>query len=275
LEAERLTTFAFDVDDQTPGTEPLRTESDKIRRLEELGFNVIPNRWCASLEEAVAYFEEVRTTRDELPFWIDGVVFKLEDLAQQEPLGVTANRPKGQVAWKFDSQGAATRLLDYSVSVGHTGALIPTAHLEPVEIGGTTVQNALLNNWDEIARLDVAVGDRVWLIKANDIIPKITHVVERGQARRAIAEPAECPVCRSPVRRRRNSGGAEGAIIECTSDDCSAKSIGKLKRWVKALDIQGIGDVVRLALVEQLGVEDAGDLYSLEAQRERLANLTL
>src|SRR5690606_22690433 len=107
------------------------------------------------------------------------------------------------------------------------------------------------------------------------IIPKITHVVERGQARRAIAEPAECPVCRSPVRRRRNSGGAEGAIIECTSDDCSAKSIGKLKRWVKALDIQGIGDVVRLALVEQLGVEDAGDLYSLEAQRERLANLTL
>src|SRR5690606_17621100 len=164
--------------------------------------------------------------------------------------------------------GAETTLLAYTVTVGHTGALIPTAQLAPAEIGGTTVSNALLNNWDEIRRLDVAVGDRVWLIKANDIIPKIIHVVERPEGRVPIPqslhvaerpagrvpipEPTTCPACGGAVARRRNTGGNEGAILECTNDECEAKAAGKIKRWVKALDIEGLGDSVRLALVEQL-----------------------
>jgi DNA ligase (NAD+) len=274
--AELLSCFAFGLDEQTGGQPRVfATESEKLERLLALGFQVIPNLHCDTAEQAIAYFQAISASRDALPFWIDGVVFKVEELERQAALGVTANRPKGQIAWKFDSKGAETTLLGYSISVGHTGALIPTAHLEPVEIGGTTVSNALLNNWDEIARLDVAVGDRVWLIKANDIIPKITGVRGRPESRQQITEPTQCPVCHSAVARRRNTGGDQGAILECQNDDCSARSVGKLKRWIKSLDIEGIGDVVRHALVEQLGIEDAGGLYRLREDKERLAALVL
>lgn len=272
--ADLISVYAFDIDDTRPGV-TLSTESSKLEHLRKLGFVVIDHEACATPEAAVAYFERIRETRDELPFWIDGVVFKVDDLAVQQRLGVTSNRPKGQVAWKFDSKGAETTLLAYTVTVGHTGALIPTAQLAPAEIGGTTVSNALLNNWDEIRRLDVAVGDRVWLIKANDIIPKIIHVVERPEGRVPIPEPTTCPACGGAVARRRNTGGNEGAILECTNDECEAKAAGKIKRWVKALDIEGLGDSVRLALVEQLELQDVADLYRLRDAPERLANLII
>ncbi len=274
--AELLSCYAFSLDEKRAG-EPVvfTTESERIARLCALGFQVIQNAVCATVEDAIAYYDEVVTTRDELPFWIDGVVFKVDNLERQASLGITANRPKGQVAWKFDSKGEETTLLDYSISVGHTGALIPTAHLEPVEIGGTTVSNALLNNWDEIERLDVAVGDRVWLIKANDIIPKIVQVRERPESRQLIPKPTKCPVCGAKVRRRKNTKGLEGVMIECQNDDCPARSVGKLKRWIKALDITGIGDVVRHALVEQLGIEDAGGLYRLKDEFEKLSQLVI
>jgi DNA ligase (NAD+) len=275
-QAELLSSFAFDLDELTvEGRRVFATEQAKLERLQELGFQVIEHRLCQSPEQGIAYFTEVTQTRDELPFWIDGVVFKVNDLRAQEALGSTGNRPKGQVAWKFDSKGAETTLRSYSVSVGHTGALIPTAQLAPVEIGGTTVSSALLNNWDEIERLGVAVGDRVWVIKANDIIPKIVGVREHAAGRQTIEVPKVCPACSTLVRRRLNIGGSEGVIIECPSDDCPAKAIGKLKRWIHNLDIQGIGDSVRLALVDQLGMEDASGLYSLRDNPERLAQLVI
>lgn len=271
-QSELLSCFAFDMEEQGRA---FASEHEKVARLRELGFEVVPGRLCQTKEQCVQYYEEIKRTRDGLDFWIDGVVLKLDDLARQEQLGVTGNRPKGQVAWKFDSKGSETTLLSYTVTVGHTGALIPTAQLEPVDIHGTTVSSALLNNWDEISRLDVAVGDRVWVIKANDIIPKIVGVRERPTSRRPIAEPTECPACGTPVRRRKNVAGADGAIIECPSDDCPAKSIGKVKRWIKALDIQGIGDSVRHALVDQLGLEDPSGLYRLHERRDALENLVV
>lgn len=270
--SELLSCFAFDLEEQGRA---FASEHQKVLRLKELGFGVVPERLCLTPEEGVAYYEEIKRTRDDLPFWIDGVVFKIDDIAQQASLGSTANRPKGQVAWKFDSKGKETTLLSYSVTVGHTGALIPTAQLHPVDIGGTTVSSALLNNWEEIRRLDVAVGDRVWVIKANDIIPKIVGVRERPAGRVPIALPSECPACGTKVQRRKNVSGAEGAILECPSDDCPAQSIGKIKRWIKALDIQGIGDSVRHALVEQLGLEDPSGLYRLHEQREAVENLVI
>ncbi len=276
LNSELLSCFAFDIEEVRDGqTRPFKTEHERMDRLSRWGFAVIDNQLCETADEAISYYEKIAQSRDELPFWIDGVVFKVNDLERQRSLGITANRPKGQVAWKFDSKGAETRLLDYSITVGHTGALIPTAHLAPVDIAGTTVSNALLNNWDEIARLDVAVGDTVWLIKANDIIPKITGVRKRPKNRKLILVPTECPVCHSPVGRRKNTAGADGVVIECQNDDCPARSVGKLKRWIKSLDIQGIGDVVRHALVEQLGVEDAAGLYQLKDDPKALAELVI
>src|SRR5690606_32451622 len=124
-------------------------------------------------------------------------------------------------------------------------------------------------------RLGVAVGDRVWVIKANDIIPKIVSVVEPGAARLPIPKPTACPVCGSGVTRRLNSAGQQGVVIECTNEDCPAKSLGKIKRWVKALDIDGLGDSVRHALVEQFDLEDVSALYRLRDDPEALAQLVV
>jgi DNA ligase (NAD+) len=271
-QSELLTVFAFDLDEE--GRE-FATESEKTDRLAELGFNVMQHLACATTDDAIAFYEQTVKQRDELPIWIDGVVLKLNDIAGQRAMGSTGGRPKGQIAWKFDSSGAETTLLGVNVSGGHTGALIPNAELAPVDIGGTTVKSASLANYGEVARLGLAVGDRVWVIKANDIIPKVVRVTEPGASRQPILPPAQCPFCGGSVGRRKNTGGDEGVVIECRNDDCPKKSIGKIKRWITSVDIQGIGDSVRLALVEQLELEDAADLYSLQSKKDALAELII
>jgi NAD-dependent DNA ligase/predicted DNA-binding WGR domain protein len=208
-----------------------------------------------------------------LPIWIDGVVMKVDDIAKQRELGVTAGRPKGQIAWKFDSSGAETVLEGVVVSGGHTGGLYPTAQLRPVDIGGTTVSNASLANYDEIERLDVAIGDSVWVVKANDIIPKIIRVTERAATRKPILAPAVCPFCGGEVGRRRTTGGEDGVIIECRNAECPKKSTGKIRRWIASLDILGIGDVVLESMIERFDLADAADLYTLRGRADELADL--
>ncbi|MCH2110737.1 MAG: hypothetical protein MK135_15550, partial [Polyangiaceae bacterium] len=275
-EAELLSCFAFDIEEERHGEAvQFLSEEEKVLRIQELGCQVIEYKIAESADEAVAYYRSVVEKRKSLPIWIDGVVVKVNDIARQIELGSTAGRPKGQVAWKFDSEGALSELLSVSVSGGHTGALIPNAQLKPVSIGGTTVSNASLANWDEVERLGLAVGDAVWVIKANDIIPKVTHVVSRPPHRRAIPIPEVCPFCGGSVGRRRNTEGGEGVILECQNEDCPKKSIGKIKRWITSVDLQGIGDSVRHALVDQLGLEDAAGLYRLHETPEALENLII
>jgi DNA ligase (NAD+) len=271
-QAELLTAFAFDLDEA--GRE-FASESEKTDRLAELGFSVIQHLECATTEDAIAFYEQTASQRDDLPIWIDGIVLKLNDIAGQRAMGSTGGRPKGQIAWKFDSSGAETTLVGVNVSGGHTGALIPNAELAPVEIGGTTVKSASLANYGEVARLGLAVGDRVWVIKANDIIPKVVRVTEQGTNRLLIVPPLRCPFCGGSVGRRKNTGGDEGVVIECQNEECPKKSIGKIKRWINSVDIQGIGDSVRLALVEQLELEDAADLYMLRNKKSALAALVI
>ncbi len=269
-----LTIFAFDLDETRDGRSvEFRTETEKTARLAELGFNVIQHVRFERAEDAVAYFQNIAASRNQLPFWIDGVVMKVDDIAKQRELGVTAGRPKGQVAWKFDSAGAETVLEGVLVSGGHTGGLYPTAQLRPVEIGGTTVSNASLANYDEIKRLDVAIGDSVWVVKANDIIPKIIRVTQRSETRQPIPVPGVCPFCGGEVGRRRISSGEAGVIIECRNADCPKKSTGKIRRWIASLDIQGIGDVVLQAMIEHFDLADAADLYTLRERADELAEL--
>jgi len=274
-QSEYLSAYAFDLDESSRGgPRGLSTEHEKARRLAELGFNLMPQKLCATVEEAVAYFEEVTAKRESLPFWIDGVVFRMNDLDLQDRLGVTSGRPKGQIAWKFDSSGAQTKLIGVVISGGHTGSIVPTGQLQPVDIGGTTVSSVSLVNFDEIRRLDLAVGDSVWVIKANDIIPKIVQVTARPPERQPIQVPSSCPFCRASVGWRINSGGGEGAILECKSASCPKKLSGKIGRWISSLDILGIGDVVLEALIEQLHIEDAADLYTLHRRFEALAAMS-
>ena len=273
-QSDRLTAYAFDIDESVQGQSyRFATEDEKAQRLADLGFNLIPYRLCSTAEEAVAYFREITQQRETLPFWIDGVVLKMNDLGLQERMGVSGGRPKGQVAWKFDSSGAETVLTGVVISGGHTGSIVPTGQLQPVDIGGTTISSVSLVNFDEIARLDLAVGDSVWVIKANDIIPKVVRVTQRPENRKAIAAPHACPFCGGEVGRRINTGGDEGAILDCRNATCPKKSSGKINRWISSLDILGIGDVVLESMLDQLRIEDAADLYTLKHRFNELANL--
>ncbi|MDP6116127.1 MAG: NAD-dependent DNA ligase LigA [Planctomycetota bacterium] len=275
-DSEYLSVFAFGISQLVDGNEvTFRTEEEKANTIQELGFDLMPNRMCKSADAAIAYYEHITETRNKLPFWIDGVVMKVNDIAHQESLGITSHRPKGQIAWKFEAEGAETILKSYSISGGHTGALVPNAQLQPVEIGGTTVSNALLNNWEEIERLNVAVNDTVYVIKANDIIPKVIEVRKRAKNRKRIPEPRKCPFCNSKAERRKNPSGDIGAVTVCTNADCEIKSTGKIKRWIKSLDIQGIGDSVLNALVEQVGIEDAAGLYRLHEKKQELPSILI
>lgn len=273
-QSDFLTIYAFDLDETISGeSKTFNTETEKVERLSKLGFNVIPHACCENADEAVDYFKNIALTRDSLPFWIDGVVLKIDDIAKQTELGVTGGRPKGQIAWKFDSMGEETILEGVVVSGGHTGGLYPTAQLKPVDIGGTTVSNASLANFDEIARLDVAIGDSVWVVKANDIIPKIIRVTHRPETRIAIQVPTCCPFCHGEVGRKRISSGEEGVMIECRNAECPKKSSGKIKRWIASLDILGIGDAVLEAMLDRFALEDAADLYTLRDRATELASL--
>lgn len=274
LQSDCLTIFAFDLDEMRDGRSvEFLTESQKSERLAELGFNVIQHALYEAVDDAIDYFKNVGATRESLPIWIDGVVMKVDDIAKQRELGVTAGRPKGQIAWKFDSSGAETVLEGVMVSGGHTGGLYPTAQLRPVDIGGTTVSNASLANYDEIERLNVAIGDSVWVVKANDIIPKIIRVTERAATRQPILAPTVCPFCGGEVGRRRTTGGEDGVIIECRNAECPKKSTGKIRRWIASLDILGIGDVVLESMIERFDLADAADLYTLRDRAEELADL--
>lgn len=270
-QAQLIAAFAFDIIESVGDTEVVwATEDEKIARLVELGFNVLENASFDTVDDAVAYFESIARRRPDLPIWIDGVVFKINDVASQVALGVADGRPKGQISWKFAAEGAQTVLMDCEITGGHTGALIPNARFNPVEIGGTTVANASLANFDEIERLDVAVGDTVWVVKSNDIIPKIGHVVHRPIGRKPIVKPTNCPFCGGAVGHKAKSDGEDGVSLICLNLECPEKTAGKIQRWISSLDIQGVGDAVLDALMDQLGVQDAADLYSL---RDRAADL--
>jgi DNA ligase (NAD+) len=212
--------------------------------------------------------------RKTIPYWIDGFVVKVNEVSRQDKLGWSGRRPKYSTAFKFTAEKAETTIDDVLWTVGHNGDQIPTAQLKPIRLGGTTVQNALLCNMDEISRLDIAIGDTVLIYKAGEIIPKIHSVVSRSPNRKLIAEPKTCVVCGSPTARRQSSvkGNVKvGAVTECTNPDCEAKSYGKLKTFIKKVDILGIGDAVLEAMVESGMVSTVPDLYRIQA--DKLAKL--
>jgi DNA ligase (NAD+) len=235
------------------------------------GFHVNPHRrLCESFEDLAGFIGEMESERDDLDYEIDGVVVKVNSTALQDEFGATSKAPRWAIAYKYPARQATTRLLDIAIQVGRTGALTPVAHLEPTLLAGTTVARASLHNEDEIKRLDLKLGDYVLIEKSGEIIPQVLQNIpsRRDGSEREFEFPTECPVCHSPAVRPEGE-----AVRRCTNPDCPAKIKGRIAYFAarKAMDIEGLGDVLIDTLVGSARVKDVADLYTLTVQD--IANL--
>ncbi|NHN89383.1 NAD-dependent DNA ligase LigA [Acetobacter conturbans] len=214
-----------------------------LEQLREWGFTVNPlSTRLSGTAEAEPFFEKMARERAELPYDIDGVVYKIDDLTLQERLGFAGRAPRWATAWKFPAEQAVTRLVSIEVQVGRTGALTPVANLEPVNVGGVIVSRATLHNQDEIERKDIRVGDLVQIQRAGDVIPQVVAVIpEDGRERHApFAMPSHCPACGASVERIPGE-----AVTRCTGGlTCPAQVVERLIHFVSrtAFDIDGLGE---------------------------------
>ena len=240
--------------------------SELLSQLRAWGLRTCPEaRAVEGIDGCLEYFRDIGTRRDRLAYQIDGVVYKVDSLADQLALGFVSRAPRWAIAHKFPAQEEMTVVRDVEFQVGRTGALTPVARLEPVFVGGVTVSNATLHNMDEVERKDVRIGDTVIVRRAGDVIPEIVRVVpERrtGHARK-VKLPATCPVCDSPVER------VEGeAVARCTGGFiCAAQRKEALRHFAsrRAFDIQGLGVELIDQLVDTKLVKTPADLFRLEA----------
>jgi len=243
-----------------------------LQLLRSWGFPVNPEiRRVRDADGCIGYYEDLALKREQLPYDIDGVVFKVDEHEQQLTLGFVSRAPRWAIAQKFPAQEEITRLLDIDVQVGRTGAITPVARLEPVFVGGVTVTNATLHNLDEIRRKDVRPGDWVVVRRAGDVIPEVARVV----IERRVGQPPEfqmpeqCPVCGSAVERDEDE-----AAFRCTGGlFCGAQRIRSIQHFAsrKAMDIEGLGEKLVVQLVESGLVQSIADLYKLD--REQLIEL--
>ncbi|TWH77150.1 DNA ligase (NAD+) [Azomonas agilis] len=252
------------------------TQTAVLQALKSWGLPISPEqRLVEGAEGCLAYYQDIAARRDQLPYEIDGVVFKLNALADQQTLGFRAREPRWAIAHKFPAQEAVTELLDVEFQVGRTGAITPVARLQPVAVGGVMVSNASLHNMDEVARLDIRIGDQVILRRAGDVIPQILGIVpeQRPAEARPVAIPEVCPVCGAQVERTRltrHSKGSEsqteGAIYRCVGRlACQAQVQQAIIHFVsrKAMDIEGLGEKIVEQLVAQSLIRSPADLYAL------------
>lgn len=242
----------------------ITTHSQMLEFLKTQGFNVNPNyRVVKNVEEAVGYCLEWEDKRKELDYATDGVVVKVNSFAYQEELGFTARAPKWASAFKFKPEEAVTKVKDILISVGKTGAITPVAVLEPVQLAGSTVSRASLYNGDEIERLDIRIGDYVWVKKAAEIIPKVVKVefTKREGDLPQFIFPVRCPSCGAEIVRDK-----EGIIQYCSNDvNCPAQIKEQIKFWASknGVDIDGLGDAVVEQLFDLGMVKSVSDLYYL------------
>tara|TARA_B110000503_G_scaffold19879_1_gene29753 strand:+ start:87416 stop:89449 length:2034 start_codon:yes stop_codon:yes gene_type:complete len=243
-----------------------------LERLRDWGLKINPESAVVQgIEACDAYFASLAVRRDSLAYDIDGIVFKVNELALQQRLGFVSRAPRWAIARKFPAQEEMTRLLDVEFQVGRTGAITPVARLEPVFVGGVTVSNATLHNSDEIDRLGIQIGDTVIVRRAGDVIPQVVSVVldNRPDNTRTIQFPTHCPVCESAIEREEGEAAwrCMGGLI------CGAQQKAAIKHFVsrRAMDIDGLGDKLVEQLVDEGLVANVAGLYALS--KELLVNL--
>ena len=250
------------------------THWDLLNRLSDWGFFTNPlNRLCRTAEDVLAFYHDIETRRADLPYDIDGVVYKVNRFDFQSRMGQVSRSPRWAIAHKFPAERAVTVLHEITLQVGRTGALTPVANLEPVTVGGVVVSRATLHNEDELGRKDIRAGDTVVIQRAGDVIPQVVEVLadRRPADSAAFVFPDACPVCGSPAIRPEGE-----AVRRCTGDlVCEAQVVERLKHFVSrdALDIDGFG----ARNIEQFfgfgWLRRPGDVFRLGAQAAEIAEL--
>ena len=264
LTAKRpLTMFAYSVGVVEGGSLP-DTHTQILASLTSWGIRTNPlTEAVRGVDACIGYFSRMLAQRSDLPYEIDGVVFKVDAIRDQQKLGMLTRTPRWAIAHKFPAEEGVTVLEDVEFQVGRTGVITPVARLAPVQVGGVTISNATLHNMDEVSRLGLMIGDTVVIQRAGDVIPKIISVVmeKRPKQVRVIRLPETCPACSSEVMQ------AEGEVIaRCTGGlSCSAQRKESIRHFASrlAMDIEGLGDKLVNQLVEEGLIESPADLYTL------------
>ena len=248
------------------GESPHETHAGTLAWLKSLGLPTSSyTRTFNAIEDVAEFYAHWERHRPELPFMIDGVVVKLDGLAQRERAGFTARSPRWAVALKFAAERASTRLSGIEVGVGRTGVLTPVALLEPVELGGTTVSRATLHNYDQIERLGIKIGDHVFVEKGGEIIPKILgHDPAHPRGRKAIERPEACPSCGARPAKREDE-----VDWRCVNPLCPAQQADRIRHFVSrgAMDIESVGPALIDQLIENGLLRSVADLYRLTAEQ--------
>jgi DNA ligase (NAD+) len=255
------------------GRMPTRLHSEALESLHKLHFKVSPDwRVCHSIDAVKKFIYEWEGKREKLPYEIDGIVIKVNEIALQQELGFTAKAPRWAVAYKYPARQETTVVNDVLFQVGRTGTLTPVAVLEPVEVGGVRVSRSTLHNMDEIERLGLRIGDTVIVERAGEVIPHIIKVVKEGKPRREIVVPERCPECHSRIHK-----DPEEVAYRCINASCPAKRKESLLHYAgrHAMNIDGLGEKIVDQLVDKGLVNDFADLYELKlddvAALERMA----
>jgi DNA ligase (NAD+) len=239
------------------------TQWETLGYLQRLGFPL--SEYVArfeSLDEVIAYCEGWVARRDTVPYEVDGLVIKVDDLATQEAMGVVGRAPRGAVAFKFPGREATTEVLDIGVNVGRTGALTPYAELKPVALGGITIRKATLHNFEDLQRKDIRIGDTVVVRRAGDVIPYVVGpvVAARTGHEKVYQLPTACPSCGEPV-----VSSEEEVAVYCINAACPEQRVRRLGYFAAVMDVEGLGERTAYLLVERGLIQDAADLYSLES----------
>ena len=251
----------------------IKSQSEALAYLKELGFNVNPNvSHCKNIEEVIAFIEKYKEERKNLPYETDGMVIKVDEFALYDEIGYTAKAPKWAIAYKFPAEIVTTRLKDIIFTVGRTGVIKPNAVLEPVYIAGTTVSRATLNNENFILSRDIRIGDMVRVRKAGEIIPEVIDVdmKHRDPSAASFTMPTTCPECHMPLSKKK-----EDAEHYCTNPECGARILEGITHYASrvAMDIDGLGEK-QIEVLNSYGyIKDIADIYLLENYKNELTKI--